>query len=766
MTAVSENQTTVSILGRSPDAIAMSTWAAGAVLAGVAGILIVPLSGLTVSGLTLTIVAAMAASMPGGFSSFWMTLVFGTVLGIGQSEAGNYAPNVVGIGDGLPFLLIVLVLIVRPNSLPIRAHLFERLPRIGTGILRPKTILVICIALIVLIFTVFPSGLLASVSVQLSMCLILLGTVIVTGYAGQLSLGPYAMAGIGAFFAGRVVSEYHWPFLAGLIIGVAGSFVIGGVIGLIALRTRGVSLAVATLAFALAVYSMLFNNSNYTGGLAGVNVGGPTVFGINVDPIRYPARYAVVCLIAFTAAAVAVANLRRGRAGRRMIAVRSNERAASSLGIHVAGAKLWAFAVSSAFVGLGGTLLGFQGHTIIYTNFDPLTSINVVAWATVGGIGSVIGPILGSGLAPNSVIGYFLDRLGSLDAWLTIIAGLSVLLVLIQNPDGIVQGMAEGRGDPLSRWIVRRMRARQPEQTRASVEQSPRPTRDEDPSERVPAATLTVEALSVRYGGVTAVADLSFAVAPGQILGLVGPNGAGKTSVIDAVTGFTKTAGGTVRLGERSLDRLAAHKRSAAGLTRSFQSVELFDDLTVRENLQAASDRRDFWAYATTMVRPGGRSLPDLAMLAVRTCGITDLLDRKPAQLSYAHRRLVGIARAVVTMPSILLLDEPAAGFDEHESADLGELITVLARQFGIGILLVEHDMSLVMSVCDRIVVLDFGQQIAAGTPQEIQNDPRVVEAYLGVPAREDTESPGEPNSPVPQYAVSDPSRGNNGDAR
>jgi ABC-type branched-subunit amino acid transport system ATPase component/branched-subunit amino acid ABC-type transport system permease component len=739
MTAVAENQTTVSILGRSPDLVAAATWSGGAMLAGAAGILVVPLSGLTVTGLTLTIVAAMAASMPGKFSSFWLTLVFGTVIGIAQSETGNYASGVTGLSDAVPFFVIILVLIVRRNSLPVREHLFERLPRLGSGVLAWKTIACVVAVLVFLIIAVLPANLIASVTVQLSIGLVLLGTVIVTGYAGQLSLGSYAIAGIGAFFAGRVVAAEHWPFLAALALGVVGSFLIGSIIGLVALRTRGIGLAVATLGLALGVYAMLFSNSNYTGALGGTDVGGPSILGFSLDPIAHPERFAIFCLIVFTLAAIAVANLRRGRAGRRMIAVRSNERAAASLGIHVAGAKLWAFAISSAFVGLGGTLIGFQGHVIVYTSFDPLTSINIVAWATVGGIGSVAGPLLGSGLAPGSVIGVVLNRLG-VDAWLTIIAGLAVILVLVKNPDGIAQGIADGKGDPLSRWIVRRIQRRR-ERNAAPAAASTGETPVLDAHKVVPQG-LKVEGLTVRYGGVTAVAGLDLEVGPGQIVGLIGPNGAGKTSVIDSVTGFTAAADGTVTLGDQVLNGMPPYKRSQAGITRSFQSVELFDDLTVRENLQAASDQRDSAAFVATLVKAGGRELPAIAMVAVEVFGIADLLDRRPSELSYAHRRLVGIARTVATMPSVLLLDEPAAGFDEDESAGLGELITILAKRLGIGILLVEHDMSLVMTVCERVVVMDFGQRIAVGTPEEIQDDIRVVEAYLGVPVEEDAQEP------------------------
>jgi sulfate-transporting ATPase len=249
--------------------------------------------------------------------------------------------------------------------------------------------------------------------------------------------------------------------------------------------------------------------------------------------------------------------------------------------------------------------------------------------------------------------------------------------------------------------------------------------------DRVPPRTLEVQGVTVRYGGVVAVDDVSFSVTPGTVLGLIGPNGAGKTSVIDAVTGFTR-ASGSVRLEGKDLMGLPPAKRARAGVSRSFQSLELFEDSTVFDNLRAASDPRDKLSFVRDLVYPASPPLPSSVVAAIREFGLEGDLDRKVQDLPYAQRRLLAIARAIASQPSVLLLDEPAAGLGDVETAELAHLVRRLADDWGFAVLLIEHDMNFVMSVCDRLVVLDFGSQIAEGTPEEVRNDPIVVAAYLG----------------------------------
>ena len=238
--------------------------------------------------------------------------------------------------------------------------------------------------------------------------------------------------------------------------------------------------------------------------------------------------------------------------------------------------------------------------------------------------------------------------------------------------------------------------------------------------------------LTQRFGGFTALEDVELHVAPGEVVGLLGPNGAGKTTLIDCVAGNNRLTAGSITWDGADITHWAPYRRARAGLSRSFQSLELFDDLTVRENLLAAADPRDRLAYLTDLVVPGHPPLPTAVVAAVEELSLAPLLDRRAEDLSYGQRRLVAIARAVACSPSVLLLDEPAAGLDETESAELGRLVRRLADEWGMGVLLIEHDVALVLETADRVVVLDFGHKIAEGVPAEIRSDPAVRKAYLG----------------------------------
>ncbi|GAA3226692.1 branched-chain amino acid ABC transporter permease/ATP-binding protein [Actinocorallia longicatena] len=726
--AVAENERAAQLVGRSPDVIAAVNWILGCTLAGAAGILIIPIIGLNTDGLVLLVLPALAAAAVAGFDSFTISFAAAVAIGVVQSEITYYV-DASGWDNAVPFLIVIIVLVVRGRPLPLRSHVNERLPEIGTGVLRPVPIALAAGAVVLLVLGTSDSWT-DPFTVSILAGILCVSLVVVTGYAGQLSLAQYAFAGWGGYVAARLAAVYGLPFPLVLLIGVAAAVPVGIVIGLAALRTRGIHLAIATFGLAFSFQSVLFQSVPLTGGTEGTVVDSPSLFGWNIDTALHPKRYALVCLAALVLAALAAANIRRGRSGRRMVAVRGNERAAASLGISVYGAKLYAFALSAAIAGLGGVLLVFQSTFVDFSKFSVFNSIAVVINTVINGVGFLVGAALAGlssvgGLA-TAIIGKVVTS-GSVNQYVTLVLALLLVPTLIGFPNGLAARITTLRPPAFLRSRPSRPdAAEEAEAGRAASQVAPAQ------AHRVTPLVLEVSGVSVSFGGVHALTGVSVEVRPGEIVGVMGPNGAGKTTFIDAVTGFTRLRGGTILLGGERVDGMKPHRRARRGVGRTFQSLELFDQLTVLENLRTASDPRDPAAYLTDLLWPRKSALTPGARSAIAMFGLAEDFDRLPSELSYGRRRQVAIARAIAAEPSILLLDEPAAGLHETETAELGLMLRRLAEEWGIGILLVEHDVPLLNRVCDRIVAMDFGAVIATGTPQEIRKDQRVITAYLG----------------------------------
>ena len=429
---------------------------------------------------------------------------------------------------------------------------------------------------------------------------------------------------------------------------------------------------------------------------------------------------------------VLVGNIMRSGSGRKMLAVRSNERAAAAVGIGVASIKLTAFALASFLAGLGGALIGYSRGQLSPESFGVFVGLSFLAITYLGGITSLSGAVVAGALAALGIVFVLLDRVLELGTYYALFSGVSLILTVILNPVGIA---GKTRADIEAFRAKRAARAglAAPLDDEAIIV-------DDHADVQVPTlhtprpplgdVLLRATGVSVTYGGLKAVDGVSMEIRAGEIVGLIGPNGAGKTSFIDAITGFTPYSG-SVELEGATLDGVSPHGRARRGLVRTWQSVELFQDLSVRHNVQVSTDvGHDVGKLLRDAVRPN-RPVPESVSASLELLRLGEVAERKPSELSLGRQKIVGVARALALSPHTLLLDEPAAGLDTAESAEFGAHLEDIAAT-GVACLLVDHDMHLMMGVCDRIYAIEFGRPIADGTPEQVRQHPAVIAAYLG----------------------------------
>jgi sulfate-transporting ATPase len=728
--AVAENRRVAASAGWSPNRIELANFAVAGGLSALAAILLAPIVTLNAAVLSVAVLPALAAALVGRFSSFGITVGAALLIGVIQSEILLFQPDLAdwigvsessltGLVQAVPLAIILGYMIVTGRSRLQRGETVARLPLPGSG---RVSLLPLVIGIVV------GAGLLAGVDTwtdalitTFALAIIVSSVIVVAGYAGQLSLCQFALAGVGAWVAARLISANGWPFEAALLVAVVSTALVGVVVALPAVRTRGTSLAVATLAMALMFNSLLFANGAVTGGVRGLPIDGLTFAGVDLDPLAHPQRYGGFVLLVLLVVGLLVANLRRGRAGVRLLAVRSNERAAASLGIGVVAAKVYAFGVAAAIAALGGALLSLRPANVGFGQYNVFGSVLLIQYAVVGGVAWISGAVIAAIGAPGALGALLFEKVvpegTDIISWLAILSAFGAVTVLRKAPDGTA-----------ALWARAALRATAPFQF-------PRPRPEVAPASgrpRRPPATLSVHEVTVAFGGVVALDAVSFDVEPGEVVGLIGPNGAGKTTLLDVVTGFTPARSGSVRFDGGAIDGWSVERRARAGIVRSWQAVELFEELTVRDNLLVAADDQSAWRYAVDLVHPGRRSATPLVDELVEEFGLGDVLDERPSSLPHGVSRLVGIARALVTEPAVLLLDEPSSGLGETEQLRLSETIKRIKDEHRCGVLLVEHDVAFVMSHCDRISVLDVGRKIAEGTPAEVSENADVRAAYLG----------------------------------
>jgi ABC-type branched-subunit amino acid transport system ATPase component/ABC-type branched-subunit amino acid transport system permease subunit len=730
--AVAESEEGAVVSGIKPERVAAVNWMISAAVAGLAGILVAPVVTVVPDGYSLFIIPALAAAIIGRFQSMPVAVAAGLVIGMLQSVAlllqntYSWLPQS-GLAELIPLVLLLVVLLLRSRPLPGRGMLIRqtlgRAPRPRQ--LAPTAIVATAAAAVAL--AALQGSWRAALVSSLITGMVALSWVVVTGYAGQISLAQLGLAGAAAYLLTFFQDSWGVPFPFSVLLAALGASVVAVVIGLPALRLRGLTVAVVTLAAAYALETLWFDNNAFNGGFKGAIATGPELFGLNLGigaGSAFPRlSFCFLVLAVLLVIGVCVARLRTSRLGTAMLAVRANERATAAAGINVVRVKLTAFAIGGFIAGVGGAFMAYDQGTLSSDSFTTVAGLALFTTVYLLGITSIAGGLASGFLAGGGLLYVVVQRWLSLNTWYEVILALLLVITLIFNPEGASRGW-----HLMADRIHRRREAIRQKPAPAAAADTPAPAPAAEPgqaSQRPAAAPrgaqaadlLSARQVRVSYGGVVAVADVSITLAEGSIAGVIGPNGAGKTTFIDALSGFA-TYTGHVDLAGARLDGLPPHQRIRAGIGRTLQDVELYDDLTVEENVQAG-------------LRLSRSHPPDPLGETFALLGLATLRHAMAGELSQGQRQLVSIARALAGRPRVLLLDEPAAGLDTRETAWLADRLRDV-RDTGMAILLVDHDMSLVLSLCDHIYVLDFGQLIASGPPAAIRTDPRVAAAYLG----------------------------------
>jgi len=545
------------------------------------------------------------------------------------------------------------------------------------------------------------------------------------GYAGQISLGHAGLLGFGAFIAGNATTRWNLPIVPGILAAVVVSAVVALLIGIPALRLRGLYLAIVTVLFALAMQYAVFPSSLLSSGSAGVALPRRLWGGVYLTD---NATFAVVCLLLLLVAWAVDENIVRTRVGRAFRTLRENESVAQSFGIDVVRYKLLAFVVSGAMAGLAGALYGQTIGHVDSETFDLVkTSLPLVIMVIVGGLGRRL---------PVVVAAFFFvllpNLMGGVHQWAPVIGAALLMLTVSRHPEGLA--------DLLQPHRTARVDDDEDQDTVPALPDLPIPARTaRAASERPGLPLLEVEGVTVRFGGLTAVDDVSLSVPQGQIVGLIGPNGAGKSTLFNAISGLVRTQGGTITFRGQEIQKLRCDQRARLGIARSFQQVGLAMDLSVRDNLLLAQHQVAGYGPAAAMlmlpkVSRQERELRERAEEALAALDFADAADKPLRLMSGGQQRIVEIACLLLTAPELVLLDEPSAGMAPGAAENLAARLRDLRDVLGRTVLLIEHNVPLVMDTCDFIYVLDAGRLVAGGVPLDIVSDSRVIEAYFGQP--------------------------------
>lgn len=729
--AAASNADAARLAGISVKRVSLIVWGLAGLLSSLAAILQAPhepsgsaLLATTSLGL---LVRALAAALLAGMVDFRWALVAGVGIGIVEQIMAYYISGE-GIVDLAVGLAILAGLILRRRqlatafrrgddhiaversrpALPTRLQalpFFRRLDLTGW----------VAVAVVLALLPTVPG--LASqqraffLTLILTYALVALSLTLLTGWAGQVSLGQFAFLGVGAYSAAHAF-QHGWAAPVVLITAGLMTALVACVVGLPAVRFRGLFLAVSTLAFAFVANSWLFRQTWVQDGGSGTE---------SITRIRIPLVGVVdtqrgiyyIALITTLLVIAGMLALRKTSVGRSLIAVRDNESLASAHGLTPTGTKLLGLALSGFVAGMAGALWGMASMNWSYQSFDPTMSLVMLSIAIVGGVGRCGGAVLGA----FAVFGwpYLVPGADNLSVRL-ISAGLLLMLVLFFLPEGIIS-LVDRLKDAAIRAIDRGL----PEPLTAAPDGHP----------------LVVESLSIKFDGPPVLSAVNLHVGRNEIVGVIGSNGAGKSTFLNCVSGHLRGQEGVIRIAGRDVTDLAPEYRPWLGASRSFQDASLFSGLTVIETVMVALDRTDRSgaigsAVGAPWVRSAERRKRAEALVVLAKLGLDNRADSLVRELSTGMRRLSDMASVIASRPGLILLDEPTAGLAQREVESLGPALHQVREDLGCSILVVEHDIPFLMSVCDRMYCFEAGQVIAEGTPEEIRNNPSVVASYLG----------------------------------
>jgi ABC-type branched-subunit amino acid transport system ATPase component/branched-subunit amino acid ABC-type transport system permease component len=718
MRAVVDNADLLDLSGTPPRTVRRLAWMIGCMFAALSGVLIGPTLTLDATVLTLLIVQTFGAAAIGRFASLPGTYVGGLLIGVVASVVSKYvttsaSPLLGGIPSSVPFLTLFAAMMLMParwlvahqRVVPVAARWRAPAPTQIAGLV----VLFVFLAFV----PAFAGFRLTAWTAAVADAILFLSLGLLVRTSGQVSLGQVAFAAIGAAAFGHFAAD-GLPWLVAVVLCGLVAVPIGALLAIPAIRLGGLYLALATFGFGL-LLSNMFYFSGLMFGSAGLATKPPDLSWL---PLSSAHAFYYVVLAFFLVAAVSVLVITRSRLGRLLTSMADSQTALVTGGTNVAVTRIIVFAISAAMAAVAGALWSMTNtfasgddfpttNSLIYIALITITVGGVPWYAIIAGIGFVVVPTYFN--SPNIV------------NYLTIVFGVSAIHVALVGVPVLPLRVKEFVERVSPRWRWGRRGGGSPVVAAAS--------------EKVQPGALRVDGLEVRFGGLVAVSDFSLSAPTGKITGLIGPNGAGKTTTFNAICGLNRPSQGKISLDDRDITRAPSDRRARYGIGRTFQQMELFDSLTVAENVALGREASLAGGNPVRHVvsRRGDRVRIDAAVSeALVLCGVDEIADVTVGSLSTGQRRLVELARCLAGPFRILLLDEPSSGLDRVESRQFGEILKRVVAQRGVGILLVEHDMSVVMEVCEHIFVLDFGRPIFDGIPSEVRDSVLVQEAYLG----------------------------------